>query len=65
VMAARAGLTARRTDWRIEQRSFLYGLLSSEGQGQMGGCAGGPIRCRVVKRPAALRGLPGRRVDSW
>ena len=28
VISAQAGLTARRTDQRIEQRSSLYGLLS-------------------------------------
>jgi hypothetical protein len=28
----------------IEQRSSLYGLLSEEGQGWVGGCSGGPIR---------------------
>ena len=52
LMSTRAGLTDPRIVDVIEQRSFLYGLLSEEGQGWMGGCAGGPIRYGVVKRPA-------------
>ena len=52
LMSTRAGLTDPRIVDVIEQRSSLYGLLSEEGQGCMGGCAGGPIRYGVVKRPA-------------
>jgi hypothetical protein len=52
LMSTRAGLTDPRIVDGIEQRSSLYGLLSEEGQGCMGGCAGGPIRYGVVKRPA-------------
>jgi hypothetical protein len=51
VISAQAVLTDPRIVDGIEQRSFLYGLLL-EGQGWMGGCAGGPIRYGVVKRPA-------------
>jgi hypothetical protein len=51
LISTQAGLTDPRIVDGIEQRSFLYGLLL-EGQGWMGGCAGGPIRFRVVKRPA-------------
>ena len=43
LMSTRAGLTDPRIVDGIEQRSSLYGLLL-EGQGCMGGCAGGPIR---------------------
>ena len=42
LISVQAGLRARKVDRQIEQRSSLYGLLD-EGQGQMGGCSGGPI----------------------
>jgi hypothetical protein len=50
LISTQVGLTDPRIVDGIEQRSSLYGLLL-EGQGCMGGCAGGPIRCRVVMRP--------------
>ena len=43
LISTQAGLTDPRIVDGIEQRSSLYGLLV-EGQGCMGGCAGGPIR---------------------
>ena len=46
LIAAQAGLTARRTDWT--DRAALISLWPSrvEGQGLVGGCAGGPIPYR-------------------
>ena len=64
LMSTRAGLTDPRMVDAIEQRSSLYGLLSEEGQGQVGGCTSGPIPYGVVKRPAESRGLLGQTVRS-
>src|ERR1019366_717511 len=63
VTSALTSVTVRRIVDGIEQRSSLYGLLR-EGQGHVGGCSGGPIPSRVVKRPEASWGLPGQTVHS-
>src|SRR5664279_1467748 len=63
VTSALTSVTVRRIVDGIEQRPSLYGLLR-EGQGHVGGCSGGPIPSRVVKRPEASWGLPGQTVHS-
>src|SRR5664280_3470915 len=63
VTSSLTSVTVRRIVDGIEQRSSLYGLLR-EGQGHVGGCSGGPIPSRVVKRPEASWGLPGQTVHS-
>ena len=58
LISVQAGLRARKVDRQIEQRSSLYGLLD-EGQGQVGGCAGGPIPYRGRQATSCIAGPAG------